>query len=149
MLNLQFIKLPHGQDLPSPKYQTKGAAGFDLQAALGEGESILLKPQEYKLIPTGIALMIPFGYEGQIRPRSGLALKSGITCLNSPGTIDSDYRGEIKVLLINHSCEDFLITHGIRIAQMVIAPVVQMNFSQVEILEETERGAQGFGSTGR
>jgi dUTP pyrophosphatase len=128
-----------------PQYQTKEAAGFDLHAI----EDVVIKPGERKLIGTGLAFEIEFGYEVQIRPRSGLAFKHGITVLNTPGTIDSDYRGEIKVLLINHGRESFEIKKGERIAQAVIAPVVQAEISEVEELGDTERGAGGFGSTGK
>jgi dUTP pyrophosphatase len=128
-----------------PAYQTKEAAGFDLHSI----EDVIIKPGERKLIGTGLAFEIEFGYEVQIRPRSGLAYKHGITVLNTPGTIDSDYRGEIKVLLINHGSEAFEIKEGERIAQAVIAPVVQAEIVEVEELNETDRGAGGFGSTGK
>jgi len=128
-----------------PAYQTKEAAGFDLHSI----EDTVINPGERKLIGTGLAFEIEFGYEVQIRPRSGLAYKHGITVLNTPGTIDSDYRGEIKVLLINHSDEPFEIKEGERIAQAVIAPVVQAEILEVEELGETERGSGGFGSTGK
>ncbi|NPA12216.1 MAG: dUTP diphosphatase [Epsilonproteobacteria bacterium] len=128
-----------------PAYQTKEAAGFDLHAV----EDTVIKPFERKLIPTGLAFEIQKGYEIQIRPRSGLAFKHGITVLNTPGTIDSDYRGEIKVLLINLGSEDFEIKKGERIAQAVVAPVVQADIVEVDELNETERGSGGFGSTGK
>ena len=128
-----------------PAYQTKGAAGFDLHSI----EDVILKPGERKLIGTGLAFEIEYGYEVQIRPRSGLAFKHGITVLNSPGTIDSDYRGEIKVLLINHSNEEFEIKKGDRIAQAIVAPVIQAEIIEVEELSETKRGEGGFGSTGK
>ena len=128
-----------------PAYQTKEAAGFDLHSI----ENVVLKPGERKLIGTGLAFEIEYGYEVQIRPRSGLAFKHGITVLNSPGTIDSDYRGEIKVLLINHSDEEFEIKKGDRIAQAVVAPVIQAEIVEVEELSSTERGEGGFGSTGQ
>jgi dUTP pyrophosphatase len=120
----------------------------DLLAAVGQGEEIVLRPMERALIPTGLAMALPEGFEAQIRPRSGLALKHGITCLNSPGTIDADYRGEIKIMLINLGGEPFVITRGMRIAQMVVAPYVQVAFAPTDTLPPTERGAGGFGSTG-
>jgi dUTP pyrophosphatase len=120
----------------------------DLLAAVGQGEEIVLRPMERALIPTGLAMALPEGFEAQIRPRSGLALKQGITCLNSPGTIDADYRGEIKIMLINLGGEPFVITRGMRIAQMVVAPYVQVAFAPTDTLPPTERGAGGFGSTG-
>lgn len=130
-----------------PAYATAGAAGLDIRANLTE--SIVLKPFERRLIPTGLFLEIPDGYEVQVRPRSGLAFKHGITVLNSPGTIDADYRGEVGVLLINLSQEDFEITHGERVAQIVVAPYVQANWIASESLSETDRGDSGFGSTGK
>jgi dUTP pyrophosphatase len=130
-----------------PAYATAGAAGLDIRANLTE--SIVLKPFERRLIPTGLFLEIPDGYEVQVRPRSGLAFKHGITVLNSPGTIDADYRGEVGVLLINLSQEDFEITHGERVAQIVVAPYVQANWIASEALSETDRGAGGFSSTGK
>lgn len=141
-------RLPHGADLALPQYETDGAAGLDLLAALPEGESLSLQPGERQMVPTGLAIALPVGYEAQIRPRSGLAAKNGITALNSPGTVDCDYRGEIKVILINHGSEAFVITRGMRIAQMVIAPVTRALFEECEQLPETARGAGGFGSTG-
>ena len=132
--------------LALPKYETVGSAGMDLQAAIAE--PIILKPGEIKLIKTGIAIALEIGFEAQIRPRSGLALKNGITVLNTPGTIDSDYRGEICVILINHSQTDFKIERGMRIAQMIIAEYKQAKIVEVESLDETARGQGGFGSTG-
>ena len=146
MSEIQFKKLPHAEDFPLPAYETPFSAGMDIRAAVIE--PVTLKPGERKLIPTGLQMAIPVGYEAQIRPRSGLAIKKGITMLNSPGTIDADYRGEVKVIAINHGQEDFEIQHGDRIAQMVIAPVTQFPIKEVETLEETERGEGGFGSTG-
>lgn len=146
MKELRFKKLPHAADLPLPAYETKSAAGMDIRAALEE--PITLKPGERTLIPTGLQMALPEGYEAQIRPRSGLAIRNGITMLNSPGTIDADYRGEVKVIAINHGQEDFTVNHGDRIAQMVIAPVVQLSIIESENLDETERGSGGFGSTG-
>ncbi len=143
---IQFKKLPHAKDLPLPGYETGSAAGMDIRAALEV--PITLKPGERILIPTGLQMALPEGYEAQIRPRSGLAIKNGITMLNSPGTIDADYRGEVKVIAINHGQNDFVVNHGDRIAQMVIAPVVQLPIKEVSELDETERGEGGFGSTG-
>ncbi len=143
---IEFKKLPHAKELALPSYETDSAAGMDIRAALDE--SIILKVGERILIPTGLIMALPNGYEAQIRPRSGLAIRNGITMLNSPGTIDSDYRGEIKVIAINHGQEDFVINHGDRIAQMVISPVVQLPVKEVSELDETERGEGGFGSTG-
>ena len=146
MTILKIKKLENGKDLPSPKYETAGSAGMDLLAAIDE--PIVIKAGEIKLVKTGIAIALEKGFEAQVRPRSGLALKNGITVLNSPGTIDSDYRGEVCAILINHSQVDFTITRGMRIAQMVIAACVQAQISEVEDLDETARGASGFGSTG-
>jgi dUTP pyrophosphatase len=140
--------LDHARDLPLPAYATPHSAGVDLLAAVGQGEEIVLRPMERALIPTGLAMALPEGFEAQIRPRSGLALKHGITCLNSPGTIDADYRGEIKVMLINLGGEPFVMTRGMRIAQMVVAPYVQVTFAPTDTLPPTERGTGGFGSTG-
>jgi len=139
-------KIEGAEDLELPKYQTSGAAGADLRANITE--PIVLKPGEYKAIPTGIRISLPVGYEAQIRPRSGLAANFGVTTLNSPGTVDSDYRGEIKAILINHSREDFEISRGLRIAQMVIAEVCRPVFREVDKLSDTERGNGGFGHTG-
>ena len=133
-------------ELPLPKYQTALSAGLDLLADLPE--DVALEPLERRLIPTGLALELPAGFEGQVRPRSGLALKQGLTCLNSPGTIDADYRGEVGVILINHSKEAVVVKSGDRIAQLVIAPVVQANLIEVDQLSDSDRGAGGFGSTG-
>jgi dUTP pyrophosphatase len=141
-------KLPHFGDLEMPKYETEQSAGMDLRAALGEKEHIDILPGRRALIPTGLKIALPPGYEAQIRPRSGLALKNGITCLNSPGTIDADYRGEVGIILINHGWEAFRIKRGDRIAQMVIAPVTQAAWLEVDALDTTERGEGGFGSTG-
>ncbi len=141
--------LPNGAGLPLPSYQSAGAAGLDLLAALPPGTKASLPPGGRQLIPTGLAVAIPQGYEGQVRPRSGLALKAGVTVLNAPGTIDSDYRGEIGVILINHGQAPFDIARGERIAQLVFAPVVQARLFATQDLEATQRGANGFGSTGR
>jgi dUTP pyrophosphatase len=141
-------RLPHAEGLPLPAYETAHAAGMDLRAAVADGETLTLKPGARAMVPTGLAFAVPVGFEAQVRPRSGLAAKAGVTCLNSPGTIDADYRGEVKVILINHGEEDFHIRRGDRIAQLVIAPVAQALWAEVEDLEETARGAGGFGSTG-
>jgi dUTP pyrophosphatase len=142
-------RLPHSEGLPLPAYETDQAAGMDLRAAVPDDEPFTLRPGARHPIPTGLAFALPPGFEGQVRPRSGLAAKHGVTCLNTPGTIDADYRGEVKVILVNLGEEDFVIRRGERIAQLVIAPVVQATWSEVESLEETARGAGGFGSTGR
>jgi dUTP pyrophosphatase len=141
-------RLPHAQGLPLPAYETGGAAGMDLRAAVADDAPVVLKPGARDMVPTGLAFAVPAGFEAQVRPRSGLAAKAGITCLNTPGTIDSDYRGEVKVILINLGAEDFTIRRGDRIAQLVIAPVVQSTWAEVDDLDETSRGAGGFGSTG-
>jgi dUTP pyrophosphatase len=144
-LSIQLKRLPHGEGLPMPSYATSGAAGMDVVAA----EDLVLEPGQRHAVATGFAIAIPPGYEVQVRPRSGLALKHGITCLNTPGTIDEDYRGEVKVILANLGGEPFEIVRGERIAQLVPAPVQKAVFAEVEALEETGRGAGGFGSTGR
>ena len=143
---VDIMRLPHGADLPLPEYATPDSAGVDLLAAVSEDVS--LAPGERTLIPTGIALSLPRGYEAQIRPRSGLALKNGLTLLNTPGTIDADYRGEIGIILANLGQESFVVERGMRIAQMVVAPVSQVSWKAVESLDDSERGAGGFGSTG-
>jgi dUTP pyrophosphatase len=140
-------RLPHSQGLDLPSYATSQSAGLDLRAALEE--PVTLNPGERRLIPTGLAIALPSDYEAQVRPRSGLALKHGVTVLNSPGTIDADYRGEVGVILVNLGQEPFTIERGERIAQMILAPVSQMSWLEVADLEESERGAGGFGSTGR
>jgi len=144
---VEIQKLPHGEGLELPFYASDQAAGADLRAAVEE--DVVLQPGEHKLIKTGFAMALADGYEAQIRPRSGLAYKHGVTVLNSPGTIDADYRGEVGVILINHGKEPFVITRGERIAQMVIAQFVQASFSEVTQLSETVRGEGGFGSSGR
>jgi len=149
MTTVRVERLPHAEGLALPAYETTGSAGMDLRAALSEFEPIVLAPGERKLIPTGLRIALEPGFEAQVRPRSGLALKHGVTCLNSPGTIDSDYRGEVGVILINHGQIAFEINRGERIAQMVIAPCVQAVMAEVDALDETARGAGGFGSTGR
>lgn len=146
VLNLK--RLPHGEGLDLPAYETAGAAGMDLRAAVTDGEPMTLAPGARALVPTGFIMEIPEGFEAQIRPRSGLAFKNGVTCLNTPGTIDSDYRGEVKVLLINLGQEDFTIDRGMRIAQLVFAPVVQAQVQEADTFNDTARGAGGFGSTG-
>ena len=147
-VSIDVTILPHGEGLQLPAYETEQSAGMDLRAAIGEGETITLKPLERTLVPTGLAMALPAGYEAQVRPRSGLAAKKGVTVANSPGTVDADYRGEVKVILINLSNEDFTFERGERIAQMLIAPVTQGVWNQVDSLDETARGAGGFGSTG-
>lgn len=141
------IRIKNTSSNPVPAYATKDAAGLDIRANLTE--AVVLQPLERKLIPTGLFLEIPEGYEVQIRPRSGLAFKHGITVLNSPGTIDADYRGEVGVLLVNLSNEPFTVEHGERVAQMVVAAYVQAGFEETNVLTETDRGAGGFGSTGK
>jgi len=145
---LNLIRLPNGQGLDLPTYETRGAAGMDLRAAIDEDKPLVLAPGKRALVPTGFVFEIPEGFEGQVRPRSGLAAKNGVTCLNAPGTVDSDYRGEVKVILVNHGEEDFTVTRGMRIAQMVIAPFIQARIAEVSEATETARGAGGFGSTG-
>ncbi len=148
-MNVMRIKrLPHGFGLPTPGKASAGAAGLDLSAAIGEGEDIIMAPSARTLVPTGFAVAIPAGFEGQVRPRSGLALKHGVTVLNSPGTIDADYRGEIGVVLINLGQEPFVVRRGLRIAQLVIAPLAPVLTEEVASLAETARGEGGFGSTG-
>jgi len=148
-LRIAVTQLPHGEGLALPAYQTEHAAGLDLLAAVPEDKPLQLAPGDRALVPTGLAMALPAGYEAQVRPRSGLAVKHGVTVLNSPGTIDADYRGEIGVPLINHGRETFTIKRGERIAQMVVAPVVQIAFAPVVELPPSERGSGGFGSTGR
>ena len=140
------VRLPHGEGLDLPAYETAGSAGMDLRAAVDA--PLTLHPGERALVPTGLVFELPEGYEAQVRPRSGLAFKHGITCLNTPGTIDSDYRGEVKVLLVNLGEDAFDIARGMRIAQMVVAPVVQVRIEERSLASETNRGAGGFGSTG-
>ena len=149
MVQVRVKPLAHHDGLELPRYETAGSAGMDLRAALPEAEPVTLQPGEWRLIPTGLSIALPEGYEAQVRPRSGLAAKHAISCVNTPGTVDSDYRGEIKVNLINHGREPFTIQRGERIAQMIIAPVIQAVWEPVEDLGDTDRGAGGFGSTGR
>lgn len=141
--------LPHGEGLQLPAHSTEDSAGLDLRAAVPEEEPLTLNPGAFAMVPTGLQIALPKGTEGQVRPRSGLAAKHGVTVLNSPGTIDADYRGECKVILINHGSEPFVITRGERIAQLVVGRYLPIHFERVESLEETERGAGGFGHTGR
>jgi len=147
-IEVQMTRLSHGQGLPLPSYQSALAAGLDLSAALAAEAPLDLAPGARALVPTGIAIALPAGYEAQVRPRSGLAVRHGLTVLNTPGTIDADYRGEVKVLLINLGAEPVAITRGMRIAQLVIAPVIQAVLREVATLDQTDRGANGFGSTG-
>ncbi len=149
MSALRIQRLPHAEGLALPAYETPGSAGMDLRAALADDAPLTLEPGERALVPTGFKMALERGWEAQVRPRSGLALKHGVTCLNTPGTIDSDYRGEVGVILVNLGHEPFVIRRGERIAQMVIAAVAQTTVQEVDTLDETERGSGGFGSTGR
>ena len=149
MTTLRIQRLPHAEGLAFPAYETSGSAGMDLRAAVAEAAPLTLEPGARALVPTGLKIALETGFEAQVRPRSGLALKHGLTCLNSPGTIDSDYRGEVGVILINHGQEPFVIRRGERIAQLVIARHEQAELAEVEALDDTARGAGGFGSTGR
>jgi dUTP pyrophosphatase len=148
-VDIRIRRLPNGEGLPLPAYQSEGAAGFDLVAAVPADAPVILPPGARTLAPTGLVLELPQGFEAQVRPRSGLALKHGVTVLNSPGTIDCDYRGELGVILINHGDRPFEISRGDRIAQLVVAPFVRANLIMTEALSDTARGAGGFGSTGR
>ena len=148
MTAVRYRVLPHGEGLPPPSYRSGFASGLDLAAAMEEGAALHLAPGERALVPTGLAFELPAGFEAQVRPRSGLALRHGVTVLNTPGTIDADYRGEIQVILINHGKETFSISRGDRIAQLVIAPVAAVTLEQTENLSITERNTGGFGSTG-
>ena len=143
-----FVRLPHAEGLPLPAYESAGAAGMDLRAAVPDDRPLLILPGKRALVPTGLILEIPEGMEGQVRPRSGLAFKHGLTVLNSPGTVDSDYRGEVKVLLVNLGDEDFAVTRGMRIAQIVFAAVTQAAVEERSLAGSTTRGSGGFGSTG-
>jgi len=149
MTTLRIQRLPHAEGLALPAYETSGSAGMDLRAAVPDDAPLTLQPGARVLVPTGLKIALEPGWEAQVRPRSGLALKHGITCLNSPGTIDSDYRGEVGVILINHGPDPFVIRRGERIAQMVIAAHAQAVIAEVDNLDETARGTGGFGSTGR
>ena len=147
-VEVQVMRLPHAADLPLPDYQSVHAAGLDLTAAIAANAPVSLAPGQRACIPTGIALALPPGIEGQIRPRSGLALTHGITVLNAPGTVDADYRGELRVILVNFGAEPFVVTRGTRIAQLVFAPAIRAAMREVTTLSETSRGVAGFGSTG-
>ena len=146
MLKVQVKILPHGQGLPLPKYMSEHAAGMDLYAAVNQ--ETIIPPEEWRLVPTGISIALPEGFEAQVRPRSGLALKHGVSILNTPGTVDADYRGEVGVILMNHSKENLVIKRGDRIAQMIINKVERIVFEEVEELPSSDRGTGGFGSTG-
>ena len=147
-IDVRIMRLPHGHDLALPSYQSALAAGLDLLAAVPADTATVIAAGARALVPTGIALALPAGFEAQVRPRSGLAVKQGLTVLNAPGTIDADYRGEIQVLLVNLGGESVSITRGMRIAQLVVAPVIQAQLREVASLDETSRGIGGFGSTG-
>ena len=147
-VDVPVIVLPHGEGLELPAHATPDAAGLDLRAAVPEGEPLTLAPGAHALVPTGLQIALPDGHEGQVRPRSGLAFKYGVTVLNSPGTIDSGYRGEVGVLLVNHGSEPFEVTRGERIAQLVVARYQPVRFERADTLDASERGAGGFGSTG-
>jgi dUTP pyrophosphatase len=148
-VSIRVTPLAHFEGLALPAYETAQSAGMDLRAAVPESQPLTLAPGQRAMVETGLAIALPPGFEAQVRPRSGLAAKHGVTCLNSPGTVDADYRGEVKVILINHGQEPFVIKRGERIAQMVIAPVTRGAFEVVASLDETARGTGGFGSTGR
>jgi dUTP pyrophosphatase len=148
LINVAITRLPHGADLPIPAYQSEAAAGLDLLAAVPADAPLTIEPGRYAAVPTGIAIALPPGAEGQVRPRSGLARDHGVTVLNAPGTVDADYRGEIQVLLINHGAAMFKVTRGMRIAQLVIADVLRIRLKEQNKLDETARGSGGFGSTG-
>ncbi len=148
-VGIAFRWLDHGKGLEPPRQQTAGAAGLDLPAALAPGEELVLPPGGRAMVPTGFAIALPEGYEAQVRPRSGLAAKHGVTVLNSPGTVDADYRGEVKVILINHGSDPYTVRRGDRIAQLVVAAVCAVELRELETLDETERGTGGHGSTGR
>jgi len=147
-ITVHIMRLPHGADLPLPSYQSAGAAGLDLLAAVPADAPLTLAPGQHAAVPTGIAIALPPGTEAQVRPRSGLARQHGVTVLNSPGTVDADYRGEIQVLLINHGDEPLAIPRGMRIAQLVVAQVTRIELQEVAELDRTTRGIRGFGSTG-
>lgn len=150
MKELKVKKLPHYDNkLPLPSYETAQAAGADIRACLGEGETMVIPPKSRVLVPTGLSFEIPAGFEVQVRPRSGLSLKTHLLVVNSPGTIDADYRGEVKIILGNFGDQDEVISHGDRIAQLVVAPITQVNFIETDVLSDTERGSGGFGSTGK
>jgi dUTP pyrophosphatase len=146
--DLQLTRLPHAADLPLPAYQSEQAAGLDLMAAVAADTPLVIAPGRWAAVPTGLVIALPAGSEGQVRPRSGLAARDGITVLNAPGTVDADYRGEVQVLLVNHGPEPFTVTRGMRIAQLVVAPVLRAKVVESAHLSTTARGAGGFGSTG-
>jgi len=148
-LTISYLCLPHGEGLPLPAQQTQHAAGADLLAAVADDDELEIAPGARALVPCGFAMALPVGFEAQVRPRSGLAARYGVTVLNAPGTIDADYRGEVKVILINHGDEAFIIRRGDRIAQLVVTPVTAFAFREAEALDGTARGAGGFGSTGK
>ena len=145
---VQIMRLPHGTDLPLPQYQSAQAAGLDLVAAVPADAPVVIAPGRHSLIPTGVAVALPPGYEGQVRPRSGLAVRHGVTVLNTPGTVDADYRGELQIALVNLGTEPFTVQRGMRIAQMIVAPVERVVLVEVESLNTTQRATGGFGSTG-
>ena len=147
-VQIRIQRLAHAEGLPLPAYETPGAAGMDLRAAVPDDAPVVIRPGAREMVPTGLCIAVPEGHEAQVRPRSGLAARQGITCLNTPGTVDSDYRGEVKVILINLGEENAIIRRGDRIAQMVICPVIQANWVETGTLDETQRGSGGFGSTG-
>jgi dUTP pyrophosphatase len=147
-VELQILRLPHGADMPLPSYQSIHAAGLDLLAAVPAATPMTLAPGERSLVPCGIAIALPHGFEGQVRPRSGLAVHHGVTVLNAPGTIDADYRGEVMVMLVNLGAESFAVTRGMRVAQLIIAPVARARIVESPALDATPRGVKGFGSTG-
>lgn len=147
-IDVRIMRLPHAADLPLPAYQSVHAAGLDLMAAVPADAAVTIAPGARALVPTGIAIALPSGHEGQIRPRSGLAVRHGITVLNTPGTIDSDYRGELQIVIVNLGSEDFLVSRGMRIAQLVIAPIARANLVESTKLDITQRASEGFGSTG-
>jgi dUTP pyrophosphatase len=147
-LAVQIMRLPHGADLPLPQYQSTQAAGLDLLAAVSADAPVVIAPGARALIPTGVAVALPSGYEGQVRPRSGLAVRHGVTVLNTPGTVDADYRGELQIALVNLGAEPFIVQRGMRIAQMIVAPVERVVLVEVESLNTTKRATGGFGSTG-
>jgi dUTP pyrophosphatase len=146
-VTVRVQRLPHGEDLPLPRYESDGAAGLDLLAALPDNAPVVLQPLDRALVPAGIVLQLPNGYEAQVRPRSGLALKNGVTVLNAPGTIDADYRGEVQVLLVNLGADPFTIVRGMRVAQLVVAPVTRVSLAEGDV-DTTGRAGGGFGSTG-
>jgi len=148
-VKVKIVRLPHGADLPLPAYQSAAAAGLDLMAAIPADAPVTIQPGDRASVPTGIAIALPPGTEGQVRPRSGLAARNGITIINAPGTVDADYRGEIQVVLVNLSREPFTIERGQRIAQLIVAPVLHAKMIEMKTLNRTERGTKGFGSTGR